>query len=155
MPQLDTTTFPSQLFWLGICFLALYLILSFIAVPKITHVIEAREETITAQINKASTYREQAEELLADYEKTLAQARETAHQRARSIASSVAGEIGNKQKDFSDKLKNRRHLAEQDLYRSRLEANKEIKSIAIEVASAVLTKLTGQSYSPDDIRKDV
>ncbi|HUX79319.1 MAG TPA: hypothetical protein VMW10_06215 [Alphaproteobacteria bacterium] len=148
MPQLDTSTFPSQLFWLVVCFLALYFILSYIAVPKIARVIETRAETIEAQINKASTYREQAEDLLADYEKTLNSARETAHKHAKSIASATTSEIGNKQKDFLDKLKDRLHLAEQDLYRSRIEASKEIESIANEVANAVLTKLTGHSYPP-------
>jgi len=158
MPQLDTSTFPSQLFWLGVCFLTLYFILSFIAVPKITRVFERRDEAIAAQINKASTYREQAEDLLADYEKTLADARDAAHQHAKSIASATTAEIGNKQKDYLDKLKDRLHLAEQDLYRSRIEASKEITSIAAEVANAVLTKLTGHPYpfdKPLKTRKDV
>ncbi|OJW50219.1 MAG: hypothetical protein BGO67_02515 [Alphaproteobacteria bacterium 41-28] len=157
MPQLDTSTFPSQLFWLVACFLALYFILSFIALPKITRVLEKREEAIASQINKASTYREQAEDLLADYEKTLAEARETAHQHAKTIASATTAEIGHKQKEFQDKLKDRLHLAEQDLYRSRIEASKEIQSIATEVANAVLTKLTGRAYSPNKLletRKD-
>jgi F-type H+-transporting ATPase subunit b len=149
MPQLDTSTFPSQLFWLGVCFLTLYFILSFVAVPKITRVFERRDEAIAAQINKASTYREQAEDLLADYEKTLADARDAAHQHAKSIASATNAEIGNKQKDYLDKMKDRLHLAEQDLYRSRIEASHEITSIAAEVANAVLTKLTGQSYPLD------
>lgn len=146
MPQLDTSTFPSQLFWLAVCFLALYFILSYIAVPKIARVLEKREETIAAQLNKASTYREQAEDLLADYERTLADARETAHQHAKSIANAVNAEIGKKKKDFLDKLKERLHLTEQNLYRARIEASKDTKSVAVEVAGAVLTKLTGHPY---------
>ena len=151
MPQLDTSTFPSQLFWLVVCFFALYLILSYIAVPKITRVLEERGETIEAQINKASTYREQAEDLLADYEKTLAQARERAHQHSKSITAATTAAIGSKQKDFQDKLKERLHLTEQDLFRARLDASKEIKSVAAEVAVAILTKLTGVKYSPDKL----
>ena len=149
MPQLDTSTFASQLFWLVVCFFILYLILSYIAVPKIARVLEGRGETIEAQINKASSYREQAEYLLADYEKTLAQAREHAQQHSKSITAATTAAIGKKQKDFQDKLKDRLHLTEQDLFRARSDASKEIKSVAVEVAVAILTKLTGRIYSPD------
>ncbi len=151
MPQLDTSTFFSQIFWLVICFFALYLILSYKAIPKITRVLETRGETIEAQINKASMYRERAEELLADYEKTLAQARERAHQHSKSIASATATSIGHKQKDFQDKLKDRLRMTEQDLFRARSDASKEIRSVAVEVASAILTKLMGVEYSPDKL----
>ena len=151
MPQLDTSTFPSQLFWLGVCFLALYIILSYIAVPKITYVLENREQVLEEKINKASAYREQAEDLLADYEATLAKARETAHQQYKSASRTMAAEIAQKQKDFLDKLNDKLHLAEQDLYRARLEASQEIKSVAIDVASTILKKLTGHTYSPEDL----
>ena len=33
MPQLDPSTFGSQLFWLLVCFGALYMVLSFIVIP--------------------------------------------------------------------------------------------------------------------------
>ncbi len=153
MPQLDTSTFPSQLFWLAVCFLALYLILSYIAVPKITRVLETREEKIEAQINQASLYREQAESLLADYEKILADAKDQAHRYYKSIETAASIEIAHKQKDLMDTLHDQLRLAEQDLYRARLEASQELPSVAIEVASSILTKLIGKSYSPADLLK--
>lgn len=151
MPQLDVSTFSSQLFWLGVCFLALYVILSYLAIPKITRVLEAREEAIEEKLNKASLYREQAEGLLADYEALLAQARTEAHQQYQSVASAATAEIAQQQKDFLDKLHERVRLAEQDLYRARLEASDEMKPVAGELAVAILEKLTGNSYQRHDL----
>src|SRR3990167_525344 len=126
MPQLDTSTFPTQLFWLGVCFITLYLILAYISLPKIASVLKIREETIEEKINKASMYREQAEGLLADYESSLTQAREAAHQRYKSVANVTSAEISQQQKEFLEKLKDRLHLAEQQLFRERVEDRQEI-----------------------------
>jgi len=153
MPQLDTSTFPTQLFWLGVCFIALYLILYYIALPKITSVLKVREETIEEKINKASMYREQAERLLADYELSLAQAREAAHQRYKSVANLTSAEISQQQKEFLEKLKDRLHLAEQQLFREGVQDRQEITSLASDIALVILKKITGKTYSLDDLLK--
>jgi F-type H+-transporting ATPase subunit b len=151
MPQLDISTFPSQLFWLGVCFLALYFILSFVAVPKISRVLETREKTLDNKINKASTYREQAEGLLVEYESTLAQAREDAQQRYKSATTEISAQITSQQKDLLGKLNDHLHLAEQELYRTRIEVSAQMHAVAIEVAGGVLKKLTGRNYSPEEL----
>lgn len=153
MPQLDTASFPSQLFWLLVCFLALYFILSYIALPKIARVLEKREETLMEKINKASTYRERAEDLLASYEKTLAEAREAAHQHSKTAMNLTLADIANTKKEFLEKLKDRLHLNEQELYRARLIASKDITALSGEIASAILLKLTGHTYPAAKLAK--
>lgn len=147
MPQLNTLTYSSQLFWLGVCFLVLYLILAYVVLPKITRIFEMREEIIEEKLNKASTYRERAEDLRADYEEILAQAKEKAHHHLKSTSVTISAAIANQQKDFLDKLSDRLHLAEQELYRSRLESGKEIESLARDVANSIFLKLTGEAGS--------
>lgn len=156
MPQLDTTTFLSQLFWLGVCFLALYLILSYLLVPKITGVLENREHVRKQKINQASTYREHAENLLIDYEKTLAQAHKEAHQQYQSVVNATLLEMAEKKKDMFYKLQHRLHIAEQELYRARIEASEEMHAVAQEIAGEILQKLTGHTYPTDQlvVKKD-
>ena len=155
MPQLNTLTYSSQLFWLGIFFLALYLILAYVILPKITRIFEVREETIEEKLNKASTYREQAEDLRADYEEILAQAKEKAHQHLNSTSLTISATIANQQKDFLDKLSDRLHVAEQELYRSRLENAKEIEFLARDVANAIFLKLMGKAGAFEKDGKNV
>ncbi|MBT7451768.1 MAG: F0F1 ATP synthase subunit B', partial [Rhodospirillaceae bacterium] len=43
MPQFDPSTFSSQLFWLLICFVVLYWVISKFAIPRIGDILEQRE----------------------------------------------------------------------------------------------------------------
>jgi len=153
MPQLDTSTYVSQLFWLVVCFLVLYLILSYIALPKITRVLQMREETIEAKINKASTFREEAEDLLGEYEASLASARAEAHNLYKASSNATTAEMAIKQKDILNKLSDRLHLAEQDLFRARIEASHELGKMSEDLANLILAKLTGKTPATSEFNK--
>lgn len=47
MPQLDISTWPNQIFWLLVTLLAIYLILTRVALPRIGAVLAERRGTIT------------------------------------------------------------------------------------------------------------
>ncbi len=44
MPQLDVETFPSQMFWLAVTFILLYLLMSRVGLPRLSAAIEARRQ---------------------------------------------------------------------------------------------------------------
>ncbi len=75
MPQLDFSTFPNQIFWLAVALVALYLILSRIALPRIGGVLAERAGTITNDLAAAEDLKLKAIEAEAAYEKALADAR--------------------------------------------------------------------------------
>lgn len=151
MPQLDITTFPSQLFWLAVCFLALYFILSYLVIPKIVGVLESREQSREQMVKQASTYREEAEGILLEYEKALAQAREKARQSYQDAAYEVNLKIARQKTRKLAKLQERLHVAEQEIYRARMGVSSDMQSVAQEVAGEILQKLTGRIYSVDQL----
>ena len=57
MPQLEISTFPSQIFWLVVSFLLLYLILSKIIVPRIASVLKDRENEIKNNFELSEEYK--------------------------------------------------------------------------------------------------
>ena len=61
MPQLDPEYWPSQVFWLIIIFLTIYILISKIFIPKIKGSIDMREDKIRKDLEEAKTFREQAE----------------------------------------------------------------------------------------------
>ena len=65
MPQLDISTYPPQLVWLLITFLALYLVVWKVALPRIVDVREARQRGVEYDLGKAEALRSEAETLLA------------------------------------------------------------------------------------------
>ena len=75
LPQLDFSTFPNQIFWLVVALVAIYLILTKVALPRIADVLAERSGTITNDIAQAEELKLKAQEAEAAYEKALADAR--------------------------------------------------------------------------------
>src|SRR5690242_13778471 len=74
-PPFDTTTFPSQLFWLAITFGFLFVVLWRVAGPRIQGVIASRRGAIHGDIDAAQKARDDAEKAGAAYQTALAAAR--------------------------------------------------------------------------------
>jgi len=74
MPQLDTSSFTSQLFWLIICFFSMMFIMSKFIIPKISEIMEQRQRKIDSYLNKAADFKQQAEAALLKYQDALAKA---------------------------------------------------------------------------------
>ena len=70
MPQLEITTYPSQIFWLVISFLLLYLIMSRIIIPRISSVIKSRETEIKNNIHISEQMYKDTEIINDEYEET-------------------------------------------------------------------------------------
>ena len=75
MPQLDFSTFPNQIFWLLVALVAIYYVLSRIALPRIGAVLVERQGTITNDIAAAEELKLRAVEAEKAYDKALADAR--------------------------------------------------------------------------------
>src|SRR6516162_3240548 len=80
-PPFDSQTFPSQLFWLAIAFIALYLLMARIALPRIGSILEARCRRVEDDLAEAQHFKDASEE------KTIAGTRSAAMGNVRSIAS--------------------------------------------------------------------
>ena len=89
MPQLDISTYTSQLFWLLLTFVPLYLIILRKALPRITEVLEARRNKIDDDLKKAATRKEEAEVVRGEYE----QAQAESHAKAQALLKQAQEEM--------------------------------------------------------------
>src|SRR5690606_17195638 len=103
-PPFNVETFASQLVWLAIFFVALYVIIARLAVPRISHTVEARRDRIAGDFAEANRLKEQSDAAMAAYEKALAD--------ARGRAQALAGEARDKLNAEADKA---RHALEGEL----------------------------------------
>lgn len=76
MPQLDPTLFPNLIFWLIVSLVALYLILSRVALPRLGAILAERNDAISSDLEQAAIYKRRAEAAEAAYVAALAKARE-------------------------------------------------------------------------------
>jgi F-type H+-transporting ATPase subunit b len=75
MPQLDFSTWGNQIFWLVLALIAIYLILSRVALPRIGAVLAERSGTITNDIAAAEDLKAKAVAAEEAYNKALVDAR--------------------------------------------------------------------------------
>src|SRR6187397_915301 len=81
-PPFNKETFPSQLLWFAIFFVALYVIIAKLAIPRLGGIVEARRDRVEGDIAEANRLKEQSDAALKAYEKSLADARSRAQQLA-------------------------------------------------------------------------
>ena len=72
MPQLNFDHWGNQIFWLIVALVAIYFILSRVALPRIGAVLAERAGTITNDVAAAEDLKQKAVEAEAAYEKALA-----------------------------------------------------------------------------------
>src|SRR3546814_1656625 len=92
LPQLDADTYPTQIFWLVVTFVILYLIMSKVALPRIAEVLEERQERVADDIETAERLRSEAAVVQSEYEKALAEARGKAQELFRETGDELARE---------------------------------------------------------------
>ena len=81
MPQLEQIEFfISQLFWLGVFFVILFVVLTYITLPKIRAFLNKRDEFVQSHISKQDELIKKAEQLIENYELKLNEAKNQASQ---------------------------------------------------------------------------
>jgi F-type H+-transporting ATPase subunit b len=75
MPQLCAEWMPNQIFWLVVTLIAIFFVLSRVALPRIGAVLAERSGTITNDIAAAEDLKNKAAEAEAAYEQALTDAR--------------------------------------------------------------------------------
>ena len=142
MPQLEISTFPSQIFWLCVSFIVLYILLSSIVIPKISSVIKGRETEIKNNINNSEKLYIETEKINDEFEKI----KEETENKARSIINSLKESTNKKIAENNELLKKN---LEKKLEKSELEINakkksvlKNINKITLDISQEIVKKLS-------------
>lgn len=150
MPQLDPSLFPTQLFWLVVSFLALFLIAWKVALPRITEVLDARQARIDSDLDKARAFKEEAEAAIATYEKTLADASLQAQDIHRQVVQALTEERTKRQEELSRKLSAQAREAESRISGEKNRAVENIRDAALDVVRTAATRLIGVEVAESD-----
>ena len=143
MPQLEFWHFLPQFFWLAVCFITLYLVMAFVALPRIGSVLAQRKEKIESDLDAAERARAEADAALAAYEASLVGARDAAHKAVgeASQAAHKAAEARNKELDAE--IARQIEEAQRAIAGQKAEAMENLSGMAAEAARAATAKLVG------------
>ena len=142
-PPFQKDTFASQLVWLVITFVALYLLISRIAIPRIGGIFEERDKRIQGDFAQAQRAKEESEAALAAYEKALADARNRAQAIGGEIRDKLHAEAEERRKALEAKLNTQLAEAEKQIAATKAAAMANVRGIATEAASAIVERLIG------------
>ncbi|ESR26223.1 F0F1 ATP synthase subunit B [Lutibaculum baratangense] len=143
MPQLATETYASQLFWLALCFVVLYLIMSRAALPRIATAIENRRDRIASDLDTAARLKEETDEVIATYEAELAQARAKANQIAGDTRDRINQQLAEERGEVEERMAERTAAAEKHVAEVKARALAEVDSAAIDATSEIVDLLIG------------
>src|SRR5918911_485526 len=126
MPQLNTRTYPSQMFWLVIGFATLYYLMRRKALPRVTEILEARQERIAGDLDRAARLREEAEAAQRRHQEVVAQAQHKALEQLRAVQERIAAENAKRQAELEADLGRRLSEAEASINAARERALSEV-----------------------------
>lgn len=141
MPQFDTSTYVSQIFWLVICLSFLGLVVSKIYLPKILTIMNKRDQNILEYQNLAKHYQNEFELLQESRNKKLSDAKIHAHK----TVSEALAKMELKQAEHIEKFEKEMALQLSDFKESlrfrKTKIESKLDQNASELAEQILQKL--------------
>jgi F-type H+-transporting ATPase subunit b len=144
MPQLVPEDMPPQVVWLAILFGVLYLLMSTIAVPRISATLQARDAKISGDLAAAEKANEEARGLIESYHQRLTQARESARGLTREREEADAAAATARLSQLSERIGAQIADAEKRIGEQKANALSGLEQMAIDVAQSAYAKLVGQ-----------
>ena len=154
-PPFNPHTFASQLLWLALIFLALYLLMSRIALPRIGSILEARRQRIQDDLAEAQRFKDSSDAAIAAHEKALAEARGRAQALANETRAKAAAAAEARRKEVDAKLHAHTAESEKTIAEKRSAAMGNVGNIASEAAGAIVERLTGISPASDEVAQAI
>lgn len=141
MPQLDFSIYPNLIFWLVVALVALYFILTKVALPRIGTVLAERNDAIANDIEQAALLKRRAEEAEAAYNAALAQARDEAHKIAAETKAGIDKDLATLLAKADAEIAVKTAESEKRIGEIRESAARSVEEVARETAAAIVDAL--------------
>lgn len=142
-PPFNQETFASQLVWLAITFVLLYLLMSRLALPRVGGIIAARSNRIEGDLAEAQRLKDETETAMTAYERTLAEARANAQTIAAQTREDLLAEAEQRRKALEGQLNRKIEEADKAIAATKTAAMSNVRGIAAETASSIVERLLG------------
>ena len=142
-PPFQKDTFASQLVSLAIAFVALYLISSRIALPRVRSLLDERQNTIEGDLATAQKLKDESDSALKAYESELAAARARAQAIGAETREKLNAASEAERRTLEKRLSAKLADAEKTIESTREAAMSNVRGIAADAAAAIVQRLTG------------
>lgn len=143
MPQLDISTWPNQIFWLLVTLVAIYLIVTRVAVPRIGAVLAERRGTITNDLAAAEELKLKATEAEKAYNAALATARVEAAKIVAAARAEIEADLAKATAKADADIETKTAASEQRIAEIREGAKDSVTEVAKDTARELVAALGG------------
>ena len=156
MPQLDFTTFPSQIFWLIIALTVLYYVMTRMALPKIAGAIEERHDAIEDDLDRAAEFKRRAHQAEQAYQAALAAAKAEVARISAEAKAAVQAEVDEVVARAEAEIAAKAAESEKRIAAVRAEATDNVGRVARDTAESLVAAMApGFSADPADLEAAV
>jgi F-type H+-transporting ATPase subunit b len=145
MPQLDFSTWGNQIFWLVLALIAIYLILSRVALPRIAAILAERLGTISNDVAAAEDLRAKAAKAEAAYDKALIDARAEAQRIIGTAKADMQTDLDKAIAAADDQISAKSAESEKAISEIRAGAVENVKVVAKDTVKEIVSALGGQA----------
>lgn len=150
MPQLDFSTYPSQIFWLLVSLTVLYFLLSRLALPRIETVIRDRQDTISKDLDQAAEFKNRAEEAEASYEAALAAAYKKAEVISQQTRDKMKDDLDISMKKADEQMNLEMQQSQERIKKIEASAAENVKNISTDLIDNIINNVLHDINSNDD-----
>ena len=155
MPQLDPEFFVSQLFWLVVTFSFLLLFLWKVSLPRISSVLEKRENKINNDIETAKQLQIEAEKIQDQIEQTLHNSKEQNISLIKSSTFNLQNKASKELSKLDNELNNKIEKSAKVIENNKKESSKLIHEQIHEITKLTLSKLSSVQINDQEIKESV
>jgi len=155
MPQLDSTYWVSQAFWLMLFFTLLYLALSKLFIPKIKDGIDDRENKIKDDLDEAQKLKNVAEKKLNEYELSIENTKKEVQKILFESKKKLNSEMQNKKRNFEKEIEAEIENAEKEIENFKKDSLKSISVISEEMTSKVIEMISGEPMNQSSVKASI
>ena len=153
MPQLEISTYLTQIFWVITTFVIFWMIMYHIFIPKISETIEARKRKYDDFIMKAEEINKKALATLERYEETLAAAKLKASEQIKANEEDLRKMIEDREAEINQQLKSKIAEHEEKLVKDKVETMSRIEELSEIAATAIIKQLDLKTITEADIKE--
>jgi len=156
-PQIDFANplTKSQVVWLGLIFLTLYLLLDRWALPRVGEVLEARAARIAGDLEAAQAAKLKSDEAVAEVLAATKKAQAEAQAAVNAAAEAAKAEAASQAANANARLDAQLSAAEARINAARAAAMGALREVAADATADVVTRLTGVVMTTETIENAV
>ena len=152
MPQMEFADYVPQIVWLVVAFATLYFLMSQLALPRITDILETRQRRLDHDLELTEKLRDEATAALAEYESAVAEARGKSELILAEARESIHSETRQRLDDLNARLEGEIAESEARIRNIMSQAMGELAVAASDAARAATERLIGFEVSEERAR---